>query len=180
MIIRRFSRFYHKNAWIDPRLEIRPSPLGGRGSYARQLIKESEIVTIWGAEVFTKEEVNVEKTQGRLVVPIGEGLYLAYEIYDNEAPDHFLNHSCDPNIWLVDEVTLVARRAVDLGEELTADYATWELQEVWVSPWSCNCRSHLCRGIITGRDWRLPELQDRYGNHFLPCIYEKINRLKSR
>jgi len=74
----------------------------------------------------------------------------------------------------------VARRAVDLGEELTADYAIWELQEDWVSPWSCNCRSHLCRGVITGMDWRLPELQDRYGNHFLPCIYEKINGPKSR
>jgi len=93
MTIRRLSRSYHKKAWIDPRLEIRPSPLGGRGSYARQLIKECEIVTIWGAEVFTKEEVNGGKTQGRLVVPIGEGLYLAYEIYNNEAPDHFLNHS---------------------------------------------------------------------------------------
>jgi uncharacterized protein len=180
MTIRRLSRSDHKKAWIDPRLEIRRSPLGGQGSYACQPIKECEIVTIWGAEVFTKEDVNGGKTQGRLIVPIGEGRYLAYETYDSKAPDHFLNHSCDPNIWLVDEVTLVARRAIDLGEELTADYATWELQEDWVSPWSCNCRSKLCRGIITGRDWRLPELQGRYGNHFLPCINEKIKGLKSR
>ena len=177
MNVRRPKKSYRKNAWIDSRLEICPSPLGGKGTYARRPIREGEIVTTWGADVFTEGEVNEGKNQGRSVMPIGEGFYIAYELYDNEAPDHFLNHSCDPNIWLVDEVTLITRRAINIGEEITADYATWETEEDWVAAWSCNCGSHLCRGLITGRDWRLPELQDRYGDHFLPCIYERIVRL---
>src|SRR5262245_397706 len=168
MNFRKPKSHYLKHAWIDSRLEIRPSPLGGKGAYARQPIKENEIVTIWGADLFTEAEVNEGKAQGRSVMPIGDGIYLAYEPYDYEAPDHFLNHACDPNIWLVDEVTLITRRVIGAGEEITADYATWETQEDWVAQWSCNCRSHLCRGVITGRDWRLPELQDRYRDHFLP------------
>jgi hypothetical protein len=34
--------------------------------------------------------------------------------------EHFLNHSCDPNVWMEDEVTLAARRDLGVGEELTA------------------------------------------------------------
>jgi hypothetical protein len=75
MNIRRPKKSYRKNAWIDSRLEICPSPLGGKGTYARQPIREGEIVTIWGADVFTEEEVNEGKNQGRSVMPIGDGFY---------------------------------------------------------------------------------------------------------
>jgi SET domain len=102
------------------------------------------------------------------------------EPYCNEAPDHFLNHSCDPNIWLADEVTLITKRAINVVEEITADYATWETEEDWVAAWSCNCSSHLCRGLITGRDWRLPELQDRYSDHFLlPLSFFHLSDVES-
>lgn len=39
-------------------------------------------------------------------------------------PIHYRNHSCDPTLWHADAYTLVTRRAVDAGEELTVDYAT--------------------------------------------------------
>ncbi|HEV2124909.1 MAG TPA: SET domain-containing protein [Chloroflexota bacterium] len=42
--------------------------------------------------------------------------------YDRERVDRgdFINHSCDPNVWLADENTLVARHAITAGEELTS------------------------------------------------------------
>src|SRR5262249_24665181 len=39
-------REYRKKAWLDPRLQIIPSPLGGKGTFARESIKAGEIVTI--------------------------------------------------------------------------------------------------------------------------------------
>jgi len=171
------KKFYRQSAWLDPRLEIRPSPLGGKGTFAREPISQNEIVTIWGAEVFTKEEVNEGKAEGREIIPIAEDLYLAYEPDDYEAPDHFLNHSCDPNVWMADEVSLIARRDIRAGEELTTDYAMFETNENWVAQWQCNCGSSLCRKTFTGKDWRLPELQDRYRDHFLPCLNERIKKL---
>jgi hypothetical protein len=68
----RSPKSYRKNAWIDSRLEVCPSPLGGKGTYARQPISEGEIVTTWGADVFTEEEVNKGKNQGRSVMPMGK------------------------------------------------------------------------------------------------------------
>jgi SET domain-containing protein len=40
------------------------------------------------------------------------------------------NHSCDPNLWHADVVTITARRDIAAGEELTIDYAThpgWQI-----------------------------------------------------
>ncbi len=91
--------------------------------------------------------------------------------------DFFLNHSCDPNLWLVDEVTFGARRDIRPGEEVTADYAYWQAEEDLIAAWTCHCGSPLCRGRVTGRDWRLPELQERYRGHFSPFINARIAAL---
>jgi hypothetical protein len=89
------------------------------------------------------------------------------------AVDDFLNHSCDPNIWMADEVTLVARRAIAAGEEVLVDYAMYSSSD-WVAAWTCHCGAPACRGKILGTDWQLPELQARYNGHFSPFIERKI------
>jgi SET domain-containing protein len=169
---------YRQHEWIDQRVEIRPSSIGGRGMIARSLIKEGEVVVIWAGIVFTRAEVDAGRAAERSTVAIGEDRYLGSPVgqYDRERDDlgDFMNHSCDPTCWMQDEVTLVARRDIRPGEELTADYAMWENDETDVRPWECACASPLCRKTITGRDWRLPELQARYRGHFSPFINERI------
>jgi hypothetical protein len=170
---------YAWNSWIDPRLEIRASNIHGQGSFARTQIKAGEIVTIWGGELFMLAEVKAGKTKPGTIAAIAEHLVLASPPNAPDTPDQYLNHSCDPNVWMQDEVTLIARRAILPDEELTADYALWEADEDWVMLWQCRCGSPLCRRIITGRDWRLPALQERYGGHFSPFINTRITRLQT-
>jgi hypothetical protein len=72
-----------------------------------------------------------------------------------------------------DEITLVARCDIVPGEELTVDYALWECEPSYrLSP--CRCGSPLCRGRVTGDDWRSPDLQARYEGHFAPYISRMI------
>jgi hypothetical protein len=78
------------------------------------------------------------------------------------------NHSCDPNAWLASEFVVVARRDIAAGEEITTDYATMTFDDAWTM--TCRCGSHLCRGVVTGNDWRLPLLRERYRGHFVPWI----------
>lgn len=87
---------------------------------------------------------------------------------------HFGNHSCDPNLWHADAFALTARREVEAGEELTVDYATQTANPDFRM--TCRCGSELCRGVVTGEDWRRPELQERYGDHWVPALYELIAR----
>jgi hypothetical protein len=136
-------------------------------------------VTIWGGEIFTLADVAAGKTKPGSVAAISETLALASPAHGPDHPDQFLNHSCAPNVWMQDEVTLIARRAIRPGEELTADYVLWEWDEQRVLSWQCRCGAPMCRGIITGRDWRRPEIQERYHGHFSPFINARIPKVQA-
>jgi hypothetical protein len=79
------------------------------------------------------------------------------------APDDWkpLNHSCDPNAWL-DGLNLVARRRIQSGEQITADYGTFCNESL--EPFVCSCGSPECRGTIRGTDYR-SSFVHRYGEH---------------
>ena len=88
------------------------------------------------------------------------------------------NHSCDPNLWMQNERTVCARREIAAGEELTMDYALATRTPEWRM--ECRCGTSECRGVITGNDWQLPELQQRYSGHFSPFINARIDRAEQR
>lgn len=170
---------YLPTSWIDLRIEVRTSPMQGQGLFAAAPLKAGEVVMIWGGQLFTEAEIAAGKAARGSYSVIAAGLYLGTAVEEGKHPDDFMNHACDPNVWLDDAVTLVARRDMAAGEELTANYALWEADESWVARWTCQCGSPLCRRVITGQDWRLPELQVGYGQHFSPFINERIRRLRS-
>ena len=85
----------------------------------------------------------------------------------------FGNHSCDPNLWWTDAYTLSARRDVAAGEELTSDYATSTADPSFLL--RCHCESTRCRGMITGDDWQIRELQPRYDGHWVPMLQRRID-----
>ncbi len=173
-------RRYRKKSWLDARIEVRESPIQGRGLFATAPITGDTVLIIWGGHLLTEEDLKAGKARRHSITAVDEGFYLASLADEQESPDDLMNHSCDPNLWMKDEVTLVARRGIAAGEELTVDYAVWEADESWISAWRCRCGSDLCRGVCTGKDWRLPDLQLRYGDHFSPFINRRIQRLKRR
>jgi hypothetical protein len=144
--------------------------------FAAQPICAGEVVIIWGGELFTADDIRAGKARMSSVAALDEDLYLADPVDAPDGPDYFLNHSCDPNVWMQDAVTLIARRNIAPGEELTADYALWEGNDAWTLPGECRCGSPLCRTIITGGDWRLVTLQQRYAGHFSPLLNRRIGQ----
>lgn len=62
-------------------------------------------------------------------------------------PWRFLNHSCDPNGSIVGR-TLVARRAIRAGEQVTFDYTTTEAR--MAEPFECRCGARACLGSVRG------------------------------
>ena len=93
---------------------------------------------------------------------------------EGNTDQYAVNHSCDPTGWMSDAHTITARRDIRAGEEITADYAFWETDETYVSPWICACGSPLCRERIAGKDWMDEELRERYRGHFSPLINKRI------
>jgi hypothetical protein len=166
-------------SWADDRVTVRESPRGGRGAFARAPIAAGEAVFRWGGAVFSGDEIRAGRAKPGTVAAIDEGVYLASPVGAADHPADALNHSCDPTLWLADAVTLVARRDIAAGEELTGDYATWEADEGYVADWPCRCGSPLCRRRITGRDWRRPDLRARYGDHISPFLARRMAALSA-
>jgi hypothetical protein len=84
-----------------------------------------------------------------------------------------LNHSCDPTlVWDTAGAALVAFRDLRAGEELTVDYATTTADPAMLV--RCHCETYRCRQLVTGDDWRIPELQRRYAGHFAPEVQRRI------
>ena len=167
-----------RHSWIDPRLTAGPSVIAGRGILAARPIKAGETVMIWGGVKVSKRDWREQDFHAQSATPFDDDTYLARPIGDrHESIDDYLNHSCDPSAWLAGAVTVVARRDIRAGEEVTVDCATWDADETW--PYleeggPCRCGSRLCRKDLTPRDWTRPELQARYAGHFSPYIEKKI------
>ena len=165
--------------WVDPRVEVRPSAIAGRGTFAREPIHAGEIIEIWGGVRIFNEELDSIAASGERYnsAAIGEGINLLFALDD---PFGFDNHSCDPNLWMRDARTIVARRDIACDEELTIDYALFTVTPSWAMECACRCGSALCRQIITGNDWQRPELQERYRDHFSPFINDRIRLLHTK
>lgn len=165
---------YLPKTWYDPRLRVGPSPVQGRGLFAAAPFAAGETVMIWGGDLYTAEELrSASLGPGWSYSQIDEGLFLFAPASDM---DYFINHSCEPNIWLEDGLRLVARRPIAAGEELRGDYATWDSDgSAAIDP--CRCGAPGCRSTVTGEDWRRPELQAAYAGHFLPFLARRAERL---
>jgi hypothetical protein len=151
------------------------SPISGRGAYALKPIAAGETVVIWGGTVYTREDILNGKAEPESIAVLSENCYLADPIGSPSPEDYALNHSCDPNVWMGDAITLVARRSIESGEELTADYALWLFDQNWsLNP--CRCGSPLCRGVVTDKDWQRRDLQVQYAGHFTPYLNSQIER----
>ncbi len=166
-----------KRDWKNPKIIIKNSPLEGKGMFANEDIKRGEKLIVWGGNYVDKREAKKYREQGKLVMQWDDDLYSYEDRGDDDG--YFINHSCDPNMWMTDAYTLIAKRNIKKGEELTADYALWEADENYLSKWVCKCGSPLCRGRVTGKDWRRHDLQKRYKDHFSPLINKRIQKIKN-
>jgi uncharacterized protein len=169
-------RQYEPTTWYDHRVEIRPSRIHGGGMYTTAPILATETLAVMGGTVMTEQKFRayLATVYRWNATQIGETLHLVDLVQSPEVSRGSMNHSCDSNLWLQDEVTLVARRDIASGEELTLDYALTTAEPTWTLDRRCLCGSPLCRRIITGNDWQLPEVQQRYRGHFAPFINERI------
>lgn len=166
-------RDYPRQCWLDPRATVAPSSIEGHGLFARERIDADEVVIRLGGHVLTDEEFRQLQlvTYSSLAIDDHRNLLLA-----DDSPVTFGNHSCDPSLWMADEVTLIAWRQINADDEVTVDYAlhTADL------PWSmlCHCGARLCRGTISNDDWKRPDLQARYARHFSPFLNRRIAELE--
>lgn len=167
-----------QTSYLNPKIEMRPLTQKGRfGLFAVQPIQKDELLAMWGGRVVGYEEYEqlspFYKSHG---LQIWDDLFQV-PLLEGDPADYF-NHSCHPNAGFNSPISLVAMRAVAVGEELCFDYAMSEDNHFDEFP--CACGADTCRGQVTGKDWQIPELQERYFGYFSPYLQARIARLREQ
>ena len=161
-------------SWLSPRTIVKESRIHGRGLFARKAISRGEIVAIKGGYVFDGAALEeIERRLGPAEIAVADGFHLGpVEAEEREGAMLFTNHSCNPNIGVQGQIVFVAMRDIEAGEELTHDWAT---TDDGTYEMECRCGAISCRGIVTGRDWRRRDLQERYSGFFSWYLQKKID-----
>jgi len=162
----------HVTMWFDRRLVVRSSPIQGHGTFATHPIRAGErLMWVTGGVIYTTddwrsgrvqlapEQYNETQIDDDLFVATPKSLY------------YYVNHSCDPNM-----LDHAAFRDIEAGEEITSDYALQQPYPAYLLE-PCTCGSSNCRGRVTGNDWKLPGLQERYRGFFTPHIERLIREM---
>lgn len=174
---------YLSRTWVSPKLVHGESKIHYDGVFTTAPVRKGEKLMEFGGELITREQSEDGPYRVRSIWAVEGGMYLAIPESDT-APslDENLNHSCDANAWLAGDVTLVARRDIEAGEEITLDQGTWNFDETeyTVDAEDCTCGSPICRVRLSEKDWQLPEVQKRYRGHFHSIVQGLIDAAKPR
>jgi hypothetical protein len=141
------------------------------GCFALQDLPAGTTVAGFGGHVVERAEFDgLEEELRTHALQIDDRLYMVS--LPPFAPADYVNHSCEPNCGIVGSCLLVTRRDVAAGEELCFDYAMSDTNDY--DEFVCECGAASCRRLITGGDWKLPELQARYAGFFSSYITRRI------
>ncbi|MHB8466579.1 MAG: SET domain-containing protein [Acidimicrobiales bacterium] len=162
------------SSYISPKARKgSPSRIEGRGLFAADSIDAGEVVAVKGGHlVATRELLELPEHLQNSEIQVAEGLHLVALTEEEYEPVMlFINHSCAPNVGFAGNIVLVAIRDVSAGEELTIDYAMFDMSP---DAMECHCGAPSCRGTIAGTDWRSGELQTRYDGYFSSYLQLRI------
>lgn len=163
-------------SWLTKKVR-KVSFYDGYGLKVIKKIKKGEKVIVFGGYVMTSSQFESLPTELKhYPFQIDNDLFFGLSKISEVEEADYLNHSCNPTCGFGGEITIVAMRDLNVGEEITIDYAMC-ITSGKIHSMKCLCKSKDCRKKITSNDWKNIELQKRYIGFFEPYIQEKINNL---
>jgi hypothetical protein len=162
--------------YLSNKIEMRSlANKGGFGVFATSPFEKDEVLMVWGGSVINSEELQRVSDYMRI-----HGLQIEEDLFQipltENDPAEMVNHSCDPNAGILGQITLVAIRDIAAGEEICFDYAMSDSNPY--DEFNCLCGSPLCRGKVSGDDWKRPDLQQRYKGYFSAYLQRRIDKQK--
>lgn len=136
--------------YLNKKTNVKTSPVHGLCRYAVKKIDKNDIVFVIGGIAKRPSESGWHK--GLL---IDEDLVIDLPV--NSEYEAFINHSCNPNVYIDGQVVFRALRDIEEDEFITVDYGTFMLtKKPYIT--DCKCGSQNCRGTVTGNDYKFLDL----------------------
>jgi uncharacterized protein len=157
---------------LKPHIYIKESDVQGRGLFSDTDIRS-------GAVLF---EIVGEKIRHeydpRLAAENPNWIGTGYEEWLMLGPGDiaiFLNHSCEPNVILNENLQLIAMQPIKAHQELLLDYSTTELDPYWKM--ECGCGAKQCRKELRSFQFLPESLQAKYAKYLAPVFVRTAETL---
>jgi len=158
---------------------VKESRISGKGVFSSRNFGKGEVILEMDDSHVVTDPSKLTKEQHEFELD-----YLADgKIVVMQAPERYINHSCDPNCYVktANGIRKVfAMRDIHKGEEIVGDYSINGYNE---GTFKCRCRSKNCRVVFQGSFFRLPKpLQKKYlpylDDWFIEQFKDEIGRLQ--
>ncbi len=136
-----------KKTDLAPGLEIRPSPIDGRGCFAAVAFKQGRKIVEYAGERISRREVARRLKNKRRIHISNINSYWAIDGSRGGNGSQFINHSCEPNCQariVHGHLLFFALRDIEAGEELLLDYG----ESYHSDKKRCKCGAATCRRRI--------------------------------
>jgi len=138
---------------------VKKSGISGKGVFSNRSFRKGEMILEIDDSHVVTDPSKLTKEQHKFELD-----YLADgKIVIMQAPERYMNHSCDPNSYVktVNGIRKIfAMRDIQKGEEIVGDYSINGHNE---GTFQCRCGSENCRLVYQGNFFKLPEaLQKKY------------------
>jgi SET domain-containing protein len=147
--------------------EVKKSKLAGLGLFAlRNFAKDERLFVVKGTPRRAKYTLQETKT-------FPNDLGMGHELWITPNPDNpwrYVNHSCDAKAGIKGKTTVVAKKAIKIGDEITVDYSGVEANPFWIL--RCACGSAKCRSTVVSFPNLDRKSQKAYFN-YLPQFLKK-------
>ena len=163
--------------WLTPKAQMRVTPGKGSGSFAISKISKGEIVASFGGNVINQTDLtNYSADRVSRSLQLNSDTYLL----SGDVPEEgdMINHSCEPNCGMAGTSSVQTLRDIEIGEELTFDYAMSDSSQY--DEFTCACGKDKCREKINGLDWQKKDLQAKYSKYFSAYIESLIKLSHSK
>jgi uncharacterized protein len=132
---------------LAPGLDVRESPIDGKGCFATRLFPRGRKIAEYAGELISRREVARRVRRRRKHRICSVNAYWSLDGARGGNGTHYINHSCAPNAYMKNlhgHILFFALRDIRPGEEITVDYvSTYHSDKK-----RCRCRAPGCRGTI--------------------------------
>lgn len=144
---------------------VQKSPIEGMGVFAGRRFPPGETVMVLDTSRVVDDDhplrPDLDEREDHCTV-LGDGRVVLLP-----SPERHLNHCCDPSAYLRTaggRAQVIARRAIQAGEEVTLDYV---INTHGGTRWSCRCGAERCRGLLEASFFDLPPA---FQQEYLPLL----------
>jgi uncharacterized protein len=132
---------------LAPGLEIRKSPIDGKGCFASAFFPKGRKIAEYTGELISRREVARRIRTRRKHRICALNYYWSLDGSRGGNGTHYINHSCRPNSYMritCGHLLFFALRDINPGEEITCDYISTHHPD----DYRCRCGASDCRGTI--------------------------------